>query len=209
MFNMNMIDSIEFAISCANKEITILPESVLTLSGYSSPKVRIFLNNLLYKIEASYLEIGLWKGSTFISALFGNRFKYALGIDNNSEFGNVKEERNKNIQTYLNTKHITLLDQNCFTIDLSSFENKYNIYFYDGNHTYESQKKAFTYYNPILEDRFIAIVDDYNRIEVKQGTQDAFRELKYTIEYEHIELTNMEGDPESFWNGLYIGIIKK
>lgn len=39
----------------------------------SSPKVRHLLNNLCSLPSTSYLEIGTWKGSTWISALFQNQ----------------------------------------------------------------------------------------------------------------------------------------
>jgi len=49
-----------------------LNNDILMLNGMSSSKVRHLLNNLCALPEASYLEIGVWQGSTFISALYQN-----------------------------------------------------------------------------------------------------------------------------------------
>ena len=87
--------------------------------------------------------------------------------------------------------------------------NKINIYFYDGGHSQEQQKLAFTYYNSIFEDTFIAIVDDYNCDKVQKGTQEAFQELGYTILFEEYLPALYNGDKDNWWNGIYVAVISK
>lgn len=45
----------------------------------------------------------------------------------------------------------------------------------------ESQEKAFTYFNSLLSQTFIAIVDDWNWDAVKIGTRNAFQTLGYEV----------------------------
>lgn len=61
-----------------------LSEPIMMLEGMSSFANRLFLNNLC-EIGGNYLEIGSWKGSTFISALYGNTCKGTI-IDFHQEF---------------------------------------------------------------------------------------------------------------------------
>lgn len=84
-----------------------------------------------------------------------------------------------------------------------------NIYFYDGSHTKLSQEMAFTYYNDILDQVFVAIVDDWNRPVVQAGTKKAFEKLNYRILFEIAMPGLKNNDAKNWWNGLYIAVIKK
>jgi hypothetical protein len=149
----------------------------------------------------------MFKGATFVAALFNNKFEYAIGIDNSSEFGDVTAEREANVDKFLVKNNMELISDDCFTVNLS--DKKFNIYFYDGNHFYDSQKKAFTYFDSVLDDEFIAVVDDWNWDYVRKGTLDAFSELGYIIVGSWELISSKEGDPNSWWNGLGVFVIKK
>jgi len=94
---------------------------------------------------------------------------------------------------------------------------KFNIYLYDGNHSYESQYKALTYYYDFLEDIFILIIDDWNWTStVEKGTRNAIKDLNLTILYEkEIKLTNdgsttpLDIAKNTWWNGIYIAVLCK
>src|SRR5262245_31638023 len=75
------------AIRFADAGSSRLAPSVLTLEGMSSPKVRHLLNRLCDRPGARYLEVGVLSGSTLVSALSGNPFARAFGVENWSEFG--------------------------------------------------------------------------------------------------------------------------
>jgi hypothetical protein len=61
------------------------------------------------------------------------------------------------------------------------------------------------------------MVDDWNCPSVREGTKDAFNKLKYNLLYEKDLFTeNLNnrigpgaGNPNTWWNGLYIALIKK
>lgn len=206
-----LINHLKNSIELGSQEKSNLNQNILNIQGMSSPKVRHFLNNLCTLPNSSYLEIGVWKGSTFVSALYQNQntISQAIGIDNWSEFGGPLKEFLSNTAYFLSNAKYQFHPVDSFTIDKSIFKQPVNIYFYDGTHTPLAQELAFTYYNDILDDVFIAVVDDWNSDDVKNGTYAAFKKLNYEILFEQILPANFNGDIENWWNGLYVAVIRK
>jgi len=197
-------EHIDLSITKAELEKSKLTQDMLNITGWSSPKIKHFLNNVCSLPDINYLEIGCWQGSTFISALYGNEIKAAVGIDNFSEFDGHQFFEN-NCKRFL--KKFTFINKDCFKVDLSTLP-KFDIYFYDGCHTEEAQEKALTYFDPVLKDKCIILIDDWNWSFVQNGTLKALQKLKYNIEYK-IEFTNAGNDRTHWWNGLLIMLINK
>lgn len=207
-----LISHVKKSIENAQNNISKLDENVLNLEGMSSPLVRHFLNNICSLHEAVYLEVGSWKGATLVSALYKNEESLAdvVTIDNWSLFGGSKAEFLRTVETYVPTAPIRIYEEDCFLIDPSKIiRQPINIYFYDGGHSYAEQRKAFIHYHSVLDSVFIAIVDDWNWREVRSGTFKAFQDLSYEVLYEQQFFTNYNGDTNSWWNGLYIAVVKK
>lgn len=204
-----LIGHVVESIKNAQLGISRLNSEILSLEGMSSNKVRHFLNNICSMEDGRYLEIGVWKGSTFISALYQNNLLDATAIDNWALFSGPKDVFQRNLSSFLPLNSYTFYENDCFNFDLKNIKNKVNIYFYDGGHTQEDQRLAFTYYNDIFEESFIAIVDDYNWQDVQDGTQKAFKELGYKILFEQFLPSRWNGDIEGWWNGIYVAVISK
>lgn len=205
---------IEHVVDCIEKgerECSSLSSPILAIDGMSSAKIRHFLNNLCSLPGASYLEIGCWKGSTLISALYHNSsIVQAVAIDNWSEFGGPREDFLSHLEQFLPGHSIQILETDCFSVDKKAvFSRPVNIYFYDGNHEAMNQERAFTYFNDILDELFIAVVDDWNTKKVREGTRAAFYKLHYKVLYEKEIFTEKNADTESWWNGFYIAVITK
>jgi Methyltransferase domain len=184
-------------------------EKILRLAGMSSAKNRHLLNNLCSLKGARYLEIGVWKGSTFASAGYRNQIKMTA-IDNWSQFDGPKPAFEKTCKELVRNE-MTFFDADCFKVPLEALPEKFHVYFYDGDHSYESQYQAFLHFDSVLESTFIAIVDDYNADHVQQGTQDAFRNLGYKVLFEEYLPTpeKANADESSWWNGMYVALVKK
>ena len=213
-YEKKIIEHVQFSIDEAEKGNSKLTQEILEMEGMSSFKIRHFMNNLCSLPNTNYLEIGCYKGSTWVSSLFKNQdnIKHAYAIDNWSEFGSQKnifiENNQKFISSHAYNKSIISCDS--FSLDVSSVINTpIKIYFYDGNHSRISQELAFTYYNNVLDDVFIAIVDDWNWIDVQEGTKAAFKKLGYEVLFERIMSSRFCGDLETWWNGFYIAVIRK
>ena len=73
---------------------------------------------------------------------------------------------------------------------------------------------AYTYFNEVLDDVFITIVDDWEKNSVRQGTYDAFKKLNYNVlakwEITPPERPDRMNNPDQYWwHGTMIAVIKK
>jgi len=212
---MNYVDFLKKCIIDATNHVSSIPNSsdILRIEGMSSTKVRHLLNNVCSLPDARYLEIGTWKGSTLISALYSNMHVDATCIENFSDFKGPKEEFKSNTETRIGQGLIPkfqFIENDCFQVKLDTIKKK-NIYFFDGGHTVEDHIKAFTYYNDILDDEFICIVDDWNHKHdnVRKGTEEAFKQLSYKVLHSEILPARYNGDKDLWWNGIYAAVVRK
>lgn len=176
----------------------LTPEYIKKLDGLSTPKVWHLLNNIVAQHE-TYLEVGVFKGSTLMAALYGNN-PYAVAVDDFSMAPETREE------FFNNTKGLnyTFLEGDCFKLDLKKIEKPIQVYFYDGNHSPESQYNAIKYFLPAMADEFIYICDDYDRKKVSVYTHEVIRDL----ELEKKGFWYLEG-VNGWWNGIGIMKLKK
>lgn len=206
-----LIENIELSFDNAEKGNSKIDNYIKEMEGMSGLKTRHFYNNLLSSKNSKYLEIGTWKGSTICSAMCGNSSKIVCA-DNWSEFNGPKEEFLKNIEKYSGSNDFNYIESDCFKIDIKKID-KFNIFMYDGNHTYESHYKALTYFIDSMEDYFIFIVDDWNWLNVQKGTFDSIKDLKLEVLWKkEIKLTtdgSTTYDKNGWWNGISVFVLKK
>lgn len=208
---MNRIEILKTAItSSLNSEIpNKLTDEIMLIEGMSGATYKKFANRLLSnKIVKNYLEIGVWKGSTAIAALYKNhhKLKYTV-IDNFSQFGGTKEEFIKNWKKY-NGSEPNLIDEDCFSFDaVKRGITDIDVYFYDGEHTENDQYLALKHYYDSMANSFIFMVDDWSWDLVKNGTNKALKELELKIHYKK----EFEGSSDSsgWWNGCAIFVLEK
>lgn len=207
-----LIAHVTRSIAFAEQHRSNVESSVLANQGTSGLKVKCLLNNLCTLPDASYLEVGHWEGSTLLAALACNQLsiKYAVGINQGSQLGENEGAFIGHIQSILPNERFYLSDEDCFLLDKElAFPVPINIYFYDGDHSFASQELAFTFFNDIFEDVFIVVIDDWNSDIVRTGTKSAFAKLQYKVLFERASYTKPKGDPEGWWKGIYIAVIKK
>lgn len=84
-------------LEMADNEHSKLGERERSLYGRSSSRLRAFINNICSKENINYLEIGVDRGSTIISAVYGNSQCKAVGIENfkydEKEFAKVAKDK--------------------------------------------------------------------------------------------------------------------
>jgi len=194
-----------------------LPNEIFELEGMSGKLYRQFINHLLKNLgsDVSFLEIGTWKGSTSISALYENLKnikKYWL-IDNWSLFGGPKQEFIKNFKNIIKQEP-NFIEGDCFKINPKDhgIENV-NVYFYDGQHEESDQEKALSYYYDCLEDIFVYIVDDWFWDFVRKGTYNGLKKnnlnIIYQKEYKEFYKDTKANLPETWHNGISIFVLEK
>jgi len=203
-----LVSHVKKSIEIGKKQSSELTKEVLGIDGMVCRKIKHFLNAICSMGGCRYLEVGSWQGASLTAALYNNFQTCGIAIEDFSRFNENRINESilrKNISRFLSKIDVELIKIDCWSIDLSIFELPFNIYFYDGRHLQKTQEMAFTYFNQILTDPFITIIDDWNVKEVRQGTRDAFDILNYKIIFEYI----LSPETIGCQNWVYVCVIKK
>ena len=208
-----MADLVSYVDAAIQMALAGYPEYLPPVLGYSSSKVRRLLNWLckMNDNNTHYLEIGTHRGSTFIPALYKNYYAKGTCIDNFSLWCDpiTYMDLRKNIETWLPDKMVNVINKDCFTVDVSTIR-PVNVYFYDGDHSLDSQIKAFTYFNSCFTNTFVAVVDDANySAEVMVGTARAWQQLGYNVLKRWDLPGDYDGSEAGWWNGIILAVISK
>jgi Methyltransferase domain len=160
-----------------------LSPEALSLNGMSGRKYRLFINDLIGALpDARYLEVGVWKGSTLCSAIDQNPVS-ALAIDNWSQFGGPAQDFLTNLARF---KHgacrVSFLENDFRRVDFASI-GSFNVYLFDGPHSAANQEAGIVLAQPALDNQFVLIVDDWNWIQVREGTMSGIRKAGLSIDY--------------------------
>ena len=219
---MSLLEHVKWAMEEAREGRSALPASVLEMEGMSGTKTRHLYNNICRWAGTRYLEIGTWKGSSFVSAMWGNLNANATVIDNWSEFGGPRDEFDANTTLHLGVDRASLdvRDEDCFALSEPLRDAAYNVYLYDGAHDFESQRRAITDVWHALTDECVIIVDDWNDADVRSGTLQGLRDvavqhgfyktislcIRLTYDNTHTPLDEAAVD---FWNGVGVFVVDK
>lgn len=211
-----LTETMKAAFDQALEGIPVVDARVYDVDGFCGRKHRAFINILIHMIEEPrYLEVGVFRGATLCAAIAGNKVR-VLGVDNWSEYGGKANEFYANLAAIKDVQSsVSILEQDFRTVPYDHI-GKFNVYFYDGPHSYQDQYDGVMMALPALDDLAILIVDDWNWEQVREGTFNALTDTGTTIDY-GIELrTSMdETIPEfarrqSHWhNGICAFVIRK
>ena len=185
--------NLKLSLSQALAMSTKIPDWIKFMPGMSGRKYRYLINNLVSLIvDARYLEIGCWAGSTACSALYGNRVK-TLCIDDWSQFSDPKtinpslNVQNPKKEFEINTKKV-ISEKIDFKFIESDFRKinyneigKFNIYVFDGPHEIKDHYDGIDIVQAALDKIFILIIDDWNMPHVREGTTNAIKNLGIKI----------------------------
>lgn len=192
-----------------------LDPDVLKINGFATSAMRHLFSNLCHVKDAAYLEVGTLCGATFVAA-FNNNPIHAIGIDNFSQpfdQTEVRRQLRENIERWSGSaKSVEFKDVDCFAnVPAESFGRPIDIYYYDGEHSYDNQARALPAFFHVLADQFIHIVDDFQWDDVKRGTEDGMKALHPYLKIEqewHLDGERMHDDPV-WWNGVAIYLCSK
>lgn len=201
------------AIEDGSNLISTLPPAQMDVPALTSIRIRHILNNI-GKLGTVHLECGIHKSGTYTATIAGNtNIRESYAIDNFASDAHSDDKARPVFEKYSKmflpktTSHFLIVN-NTFDTELDYLPSNIDLYMYDGDHSYEAQKQALTYFKDNLADEFIFLCDDYDWEEVKKGTHDGIREAGYEILYEKI-LDGNDHDNDGFWNGFYIALLKK
>lgn len=221
---MDLVKHIDDSIEWGELEVSKLNQDILDIHGITSNKVKCFLNNICNIDNATYLEIGVFRGSTFCSAIHNNNIR-SIAIDNfmspnltpkgvSQKIGNLykhnidvlpQEEFITNVKKYGDAEKISVYKTDYQTFDFKTLPNV-DIIFYDGETKFHDQYVALTNMLPIFSKETIIIMDDWNW-DSGAFTKFVNDNNLYISHYKEI-FTSGE-DLDDFWNGLGIFLIER
>jgi len=212
---INLTKHIEDAINEVNEGKKLIENNdILNLSRSTKPhpmstiNTQSLINKLCRLPDTRYLEVGVLRGASYFAAAYNNKGVY-YGVDNWSKYANNQELIESNIEKYeTEDRSFVFFNENSWSLDLEKFNNKINVFFYDGDHSYESQEKILRHFDPILDDEIILLVDDFSAGEVgkivKSATEAAIKNSSFEL-VSHRELH--EG--RKWHNGIYIAHLRR
>lgn len=207
---------IDNSIEKALKHESFIDKEILDIKGFSTGVMRRLISNLCHfqKDNLTYLEVGLYAGATYCAAINNNDGITAIGVEDFSQpFGDgaVFEELKDNVQQF-GWENFAIFTENFFSISPSRIKHPVDIFFYDGEHSYESQSKALPHALPMLADEFVFIVDDYDWVDVQMGTKDSIADLLNNGDIEvhkTWKLSDNQADGPNWHNGVAILLCRK
>jgi len=212
---INLTKHIKKAISEVEDSKGLLDnQDVLSLSKSTKPhpmstiNTQSLINKLCNLPDTCYLEVGILRGASYFAAACNNSGVY-YGVDNWSKYANNEGLIKENIEKYKSEeREFVFFNEDSWDLDLEKFNSKVNVFFYDGDHSYESQERILRHFDEILDDEIILIVDDYSSGEVgkivKDATAAAIDNSSFTCVFER-EL--YEGT--KWHNGIYIAHLRR
>jgi hypothetical protein len=205
-----LIEHTRQAIINALNNQSKISDEVIAIHGMSSTKGRHMLNNICSLEGINYLEVGVWKGSTAISALYQNNIKNYTVIENWKICPkDVQQALFNNFNSILGHKP-NIIQEDCFSFNpLERGIKDIDIYFYDGEHEEIDQYQALTHYYDSLADHFVFIVDDTNYPPALVGTIKAILDKNLKIEAHWTLQAIHNSDHDNFWNGMYVAVLSK
>lgn len=209
-----LINHVCRSVAQAYSNATKVSPEILSLEGMSGHKTRHLYNALCSLPGIRYLEVGTWKGSSLIAALYKNPRCRAYCVDNWSEFGG-REDFLQNIQKYVPEHNLTVLDQDCWSLTPQDIPEPIDVFLYDGAHTYEDQKRAIAHFAPFLAQRSVIVVDDWmcDWVDVKRGTLDGLKEaplkVMLSVEIPLVNTTAFHTGGDTFWNGCGVFVVER
>jgi hypothetical protein len=195
-----------------------IPTVKIDVPGLTSSRVQTVLNNIAQGVE-TYMEVGTAQGATFFGAIKDNNL-HAIAIDKwheniqPQELGREKLPTNDRVSFIENAKRfkgdnkIDVINKDIFSVNLSTYKDKVNMWFYDGPHDALSTARAVEYYASSFSQEAVLIFDDANWDGVVEGARKGINAIGAEVGYEKLLLCDVE-DSNSWWNGLYIVVINK
>lgn len=218
MSTQELIAHVEDSIARALRHESYLDASVLEIKGFSTGVQRRLVSNLarLPKENPVYLEAGLFAGASFCAAINNNPTLTAIGIENWSQpFGqdNVEGLFSAAYEKNLGGRHVIIIHDDCFSPSAKkeiAMELPIDFYYFDAEHSFQSQAKALPHFIDCTADLFLFMVDDFSWEQVRAGTKAGFETLagKISIEKEWV-LSDGRPDGPTWHNDVALYVVSK
>lgn len=204
----------DYIVAAAPKNRRMKILSDMQIKGMTTENIDFIRNEVvrIFAEKGCYLEVGCFQGRSLISAALFNKNTRCIGVDNFSLFDkskknyniltqNIEKSKCKNIEFY-NDDYLAAIPK----IFSKEPNLKIDVYFYDGNHTYEEQLQGLEIILPYLADRCIILVDDVNWKIVDEANHKFLE--KYLNFHNFLKLRTSNNHKQAttspWWNGFQI-----
>lgn len=180
------------------KDTRLYLPSLTDVIGFSSSRIEYLLNSLVQEMQLDqcYIEIGVCKGMTLNAVSVGNKSKTIIAIDPCDKY-KIKPSIPDNVIFY---------NKKWEDITPDEISLKAGVVFYDASHTSEDTENFMLDFTEFLTDGAILVLDDWDRISVRQGAFNAMAKTpKWRLLREMPEYTDgLTAKPNHF--GYYFGV---
>lgn len=219
------------SLELSDNERSKLTEREREIFGLTSLKVKALINNLCSKDNTNYLEIGVYKGSTLISALAGNNKTKAYGVENftyddrepkkrapdGGIWENMKSQLYSNIERYqdpdsgVNTDNITIIENDFKKVDWSTLP-KFDLCFFDISPVSDEDYDAFfeKTLTAMLPQSVVIFTNYSNDLHATQLTNALNRHKdKIDVQWKEQRISSGLSDATHYYSGICVLGIKK
>jgi len=223
---------VQAALEMSQVDKSKLDDWLKKVDGASSSRLRGFINNLCGADNINYLEIGVYKGATLMSAIASNPATKAVGIENSMYdwrkpnpatipegspcWPSMIRDLNYNLEKWTTTRGyvpnaITIIEDSFQNVDYSKLPT-FNICYLDIEQINATiLDEFFTIVYPHLNKECVLIVSGVtNSILMEEINKSLLRhDDNFTIEYEFLEISGSGSDSRNYWNGIRILGLKR
>jgi len=185
-----------------------------SIKGMLSIKKQILLRIAAESLPADecYLEIGTYTGKSLISAMQAAPERTFYACDNFSLFkeSNSLELLTSNLKKYGFQDKVVFFNEDFKQVfSRDRIKEPVGVYFYDGNHDYESQYEGIRLVEPLLASTALVIVDDWrfapdSNSYAKEATEQAISESRRTWRLLYDLPARHNADQGMWWNGVAV-----
>ena len=223
MPTQDKIRAIEQAIAQAVAHSSNLTPDALSVPGFTSPNIRHLMNNL-GALSTRYLEIGVHKGGSFCSTIYGNpNLSHVTAIDHWIDLYGGKDYDLPTFKEFMchaadhvdPGTNLSITRSPLFDVNPGKIVGPIDLYYYDADHSQQYQCDQIPYFLPCLDQEFVMCVDDFSWDQVRMGTIQGLgkanlhivKDWEFTVSKPGQHWEQMAGEP--WWNGFYVALLRK
>ena len=195
----------EYANTRAPAELRSLFWELSLMRRMSSLAVGMLLRELVARMPPghAYVNVGIWEGFSLFAGMAGNEDKICIGIDDYSQFDRPREKFLRNFGRVRRSPLHVHRDVDYETYFATMHEGPIGVYYYDGGHGYENQRKNLEIVERFLVPGSIVIVDDTDYPEPRRATEDYLSSRPGMYDRAFDVSVSRPGHP-TWWNGLVV-----
>lgn len=223
----------ETALTMADKEkgrITDIERN--KIHGLTSIRHKCLISNLCTKTNTRYLEIGVYKGATLISALFDNKTTKALAVDHflyddreadkwapkGFIWDNMKSQFESNLDMYrgradrMNKENIKFIESDFKDVDWTKHGKFEVIHFDVAPVSEEVYEDFFTKVTPAMANECVVVFTQQSNSEYAEALNKALikHSDKWIERFKEYRISNSMSDSRNYYSGIaMVGLKRK